>query len=327
MVIQKAKVKIISVLLATGTTALTPLGLLLFPQVKATNSTFQVNVQEALTVDVVTPNTWASTTPSSSGTFLRNTVGLTVTSNNSTGFTAMMYASNTSLSNTSDSTKTISPLANSTQKSNFPNNAWGYSLDATMTLNNKTYNETNAGYDSSYYHPIVDSTSTPISILTGSGATSGTRNIYFGAKANLATASGTYTDTIILSVITGSVDTGNTGGTTPTTPTNPVTPEDDTNPSGASVVTTGSGPSATSATVYTTVSAATTTTTTRTEVSSGDNRASYANAQGVTTTSKVNEGTPLATGLAVTSAVAAATGVIFFVVAKRREDEEDKDEY
>ncbi len=335
MVIQNIKTKQIFKWLFIIILLVTLLKVLLLPRVKAADSVFQVDIRETLTVEVTTPNTWASATPDSSGTFLQNTVGLTVSSNNTTGFTAMMHASSTSLTNVTDSSKTIAPLPSTTQKSSFQNNKWGYSLDATTTLNNLTYNENNAGNNNSYYHPIVDSTSTPISILTGTGASSSSRNIYFGAKADLATASGTYTNTIVLSVVTGTVDTGNTSGTNPTIPSNPATPADDTNPNGASVTSSGVGssPNVTRTTVYTTVASTSTTTAKATEISTGDNTAYYASPHGVTTANTptaaktVTEGTPLATGLAVTSAIAAITGIASFAIAKHREGEEDKDEY
>ena len=81
-------------------------------------------------------------------------------------------------------------------------------------------------------------------------------------------------------------------------------------------------------TSYTTVAHSGSTTTTTTEVSGGDNRSGYVAPQGVTstTTTNIGEGTPLATGLVITSTVAAASGIAFFIIAKRRKDDEDEEE-
>lgn len=294
------------------------------------NTIFEIDVSEALSVSIVTPATWASGAPTaSSAVFLRNTVTLEVASNNSTGFTAMMYAVNTALTNTSKSTATIPTLGTTSTgcssytsgvvKSSFPSNCWGYSLDATTQLNNKDYNETDGGNSNSYYHPLVDGSATPISILTGTGASAATRKIYLGAKADNTQASGTYIGTIVISVVTGTVDTGNTGGTNPTNPTEPAKPQD----------TSGTNPAVSydpynNRTIYTSTSTSASTNTTTTEISTGDTTAAYSDPAGVTT---INEGTPMATGLAVTSVIAAATGFFFLIAAKRRREEEEDQEY
>lgn len=299
------------------------------------NTSFQVNVQDTLSVSVTSPVSGAT---GNVGEFLRNTVDLEVSSNVSGGFTASMYSAN----NTTDlvhknlgDTYKIETISASTQKSSFPAGGWGYSLGA-ASYDGKTYGETSEGNNNSYYYPLTTSTSTPIKILSAaSGTKSGSQNIYFGAKAANTTASGTYSGTVVISVVTGTVDAEN-----PITPTNPATPGTDTNATDTNATytgvgtTTGVGTSSSPAngtTVYTrrTTTPADETTTTTTEISAGNNTGSYANPQGVMANS--NQGTlssesPVPIALAATAAASAATGLIFFLLAKKRDEDDDEEQ-
>lgn len=296
------------------------------------NITFQVNVRETLSVSLTTPDVWASGTPTANADsgFLRNTVSLNVTSNNATGFTASMYAdtsdsTHTSLVNTIDSTETLPTMTTSQQKSAFTANYWGYSLDATGTnvYNNKTYNETDAGNNSSEYHPLTTSSS-PETILTGTGSTTGSRQIYFGAKADSTQAAGTYTGSVVISVVTGEVKDGNTGNE-PTVPDNPVTPTDDTPDDNTATYISQVGSNG--VTVYTTRSSnvAQETETVATQITDGDVTSSYPLGVKENVSTSISSGSSLATGLAVTATTAAATGLIFFIIAKRREDDDEEE--
>ena len=287
----------------------------------ADTTTFQVNVRETLSVSLTTPNTWASGTPtaSSASDFLRNTVSLNVTSNNATGFTASMYADSTSLVNTLDSTKTLPTMASSQQKSAFTANYWGYSLDASGTnvYNNKTYNETDAGYDSSYYHPLTTSSS-PQTILTGT--TTGSRQIYFGAKADSTQAAGTYAGSVVISVVTGTINDGSSSS--PTVPDDPVTPENDNSDDNDATYVPQDGGNG--VTVYTTRSSDSTTSTVTTQVTEGNVTSSYPLGVKENVSTSISNGSSLATGLAATATTAAAAGIVFFIIAKRREDDEEE---
>ncbi len=269
---------------------------------------FSVNVGEVLSVSITTPTAWAS---GNIDTFLRNDVHIDVVTNNANGFTASMTTktNDTSLINTSKSTVTLPTLSSSFTRGNFPANYWGYSLD-----------DTTEGSSASTYSALVGAGSTPITILSSNSASSGSKDFYFGAKANVTQASGTYSGTVVISVVTGVID----NNTNPITPTNPDTPNPTPNtptynPSrGTTTYTYGS----------TNTSAGTTTTTT--EVSSGDQRSvyeGYTPPQGVThgTTSRTPSLNGLATGLAIASSVAMTSGA-FFLFAARREEDDDEDE-
>ena len=300
-------------------------------------TTFQVNVVETLSVSVTTPDSshWASGTPTSSSAtdFLRNTVSLNIATNNTTGFTAMMYAdtsadNHTSLINTTKSSETLPTLLESSTRGSFPANYWGYSLNTTgdttsnTTYNGKIYNETTAGDSSSYYHSLPTS-SAPATVLTSDeGAT---RDIYFGAKADISQASGTYAGTVIISVVTGLVNDNNDSNDPVTPPDNPATDNDTsgsgTNPTYAETY----GSSGTSGwTVYTSTSSGTDTETTTTQVSDGDVRSIYPLGATEKTTSNIETKSALATGLAITATTVAASGAFFFVAAKRREDDDEE---
>lgn len=280
-------------------------------------STFTVNVVESLNVTITADSSEAT---GNAGTLLREPVTLEVTSTNSAGFAASMYSnSNTNLTSKKDSIETLSA---STTRSSFEADRWGYSLQNEVTSNSESSTGDNAdGKDSSTYSPMTTSSSL-IPVMTRSAAATGTQKVWFGTKASLAKTAGEYSNTVVFSVVSGT--------TTPSNPSTPAEPTDTStdNPAYAYTGTNGYAGSSTGATVYTTTSSTDTTATTKSEVSAGDTRNAYQNAAGVTETTKasVTSGTPLATGLAVTAAVAATSGFIFFILAKRKSDDDDEEE-
>ena len=306
------------------------------------NVNFQVNVSEILWVSLTTPSadSWASGNVS---TFLTNKVGLNVTSNNSAGFIASMTTSTeavgsnpgTNLVNkqnsnsylqTLASTVTLADITDSTNQ--FTTNRWGYGLSNNNTT---SYESANVTAPTQFSALVPKGAATPISVLAKNAPGTGSKDIYFGAKADDTVASGTYAETVIISVVSGV-------NSDPVTPVDPVTPIEPTpeNPTPTNPDYIASADDTDTQkngyTVYTTTTTSGTapsaTTTTTTEVSRGGNRSSYTAPQGVTTTTaKVNEGTPLATGLAVTAGIAAVTGVTFFILAKRRKDDDEEEDY
>ena len=295
---------------------LTPM--LFFSVARATEEdvVFQVNVQESLAVSVTTPDVMASgslTYNQSAGKWvsdlLINTITLNIATNNSAGFTASMTSDSTTsaaLSNraSSFSSDTIPTLSADWTRSNTTNTKfWGWSTDDVT------------------YKQVALKNATPNTLLTGTG--SATQNVYFGAKADSTIASGTYEGTVVISVVTGVITTPEDDiNDNPITPVNPVDP-------GNLQPNTPTYNSTTNTTAYTSSTSDSTnhTTTNTTKVNSGNTvNFSYADPAGVTTT-VVNEGTPLATGLAVTSAIAATTGLFFLIAAKRRKDDEEEEEY
>lgn len=306
------------------------------------NTSFNVHVQDAISVTITSPSSSAT---GNVNTFLRNKVSLAVNSNVTNGFTASMYSSDsnaattkTYLTHTTLGTGQYIPtLSAGYVKSSFPTNYWGYSL-ASASLNGNTYGETDAGNDSSRYYGLADKTA-PITVLTAaSGTKSGSQTIYFGTKANTSKPSGTYSNTVVFSVVTGTIN----NSSNPAVPTNPATPSMDT-PNDSSPTYTGTGTvgvgvtNSSGTTIYTTTSTSgsgsTATSTTKTQVSGGDNSSSYTytTPQGVVTKNasetqtNIVEGSSLPIGLAATAGAAATAGVVFFIVAKKR-DNDDEDE-
>lgn len=285
------------------------------------NTNFQVNVKEALSVSISIPSSWAS---GDIDEFLRNKVSLSVNTNNTAGFTASMTmkTATTSLVNTSKNTITLPTLSARSTRRSFPANYWGYSLGTTATLNNQTYNETNEGNLNSYYYPLVNNTATPITVLTSNSASTGSQDIYFGAKGNASLASGTYVGTVVINVVSGVID----NNTNPITPTDPVTPGPE---EIAEYEPAPTGNSASGATSYTYRRSSSGTSTTTTEITEGNNVSaydSYTPPQGVfsDTTTNLSEGSDLVTTLATAASVATASGLFFFIAAKRREVDEDE---
>lgn len=266
----------------------------------------QVNINEVLSVSLTTPDTWASGDVSLSGDsgLLRNKVGLSVTSNNDAGFSAFMASKNTTnLVNQSKSTSIIPTLASASTAGAFPANYWGYSLD-----------DVDAGSSTANYSAMQTSL-IPLENRTAPATVN--KDIFFGAKADATVDSGTYANTVIFSVVSGYVDPQDPVVPDTPTPVEPITPG------------TPTYDSTNDRTVYTQVATgtqtapvATGTKTTMTTITPGDTTATYTNPHGVTNVS----GSPLAAGLAITSATAAATGIFFFILAKRKKDDDDEEE-
>ena len=279
------------------------------------NTNFQVNVRDSLSVSITTPSEWTS---GNVNTFLCNQVTVQATSN-APGITMSMHSktTDTSLTNTFKNTETLPTLASNATRSSFPANYWGFST-----------NDTNCETSSSTYQQIKASNETPSTLYANNASTTHTQNVYFGAKADMSQASGTYAGIVVIDVVTGVVD----SSTNPITPTNPAQPNN-----AYEVATYRPSPTGNSSRGVTTYtyrrhagSGSSATTTTTTEVSEDNNVSAYAGytpPQGVvnSTTSSISDGSPLAAGLAATAGVAAASGILFFILAKRRDDD-DEDE-
>ena len=272
--------------------------------VTADNTTFQVNVKEVLAVSIATPDSssWAA---GDIDTLLRNKVTISVTSNNASGFVEGLNAGNTTstLTNTTKNSATLPTLTADWTRSSSVTNFWGYS--------------TNDDDEKGTYHQVPTSSSTPATLFNSGSGTS--KDVYFGAKASIAQASGTYAGTIIITAISGT--------TTIATPSDPATP----NPTNEATYTDAPTGGSNGTTTYTYSNTSNNVTTTTTQVSDGNNTSAYSGynpPQGevYNTASNISSGSSIATGLAVTAAVTATSGIVFFVIAKRREDDDEEDD-
>ncbi|MBP5513120.1 hypothetical protein J6X73_03125 [Candidatus Saccharibacteria bacterium] len=265
-------------------------------------TSFNVDIREFLSVNVLTPETWASGTINE---FLTNKVGFSVLTNNPAGFIATMQSSAMlpNLVNLTDSTYVMPTIATASvtiddatdSGDDFPANRWGYGI-----VNG------NAAAPLTYY-PMVGSNDYPIEIASSNVATNEiTKDIYFSAKADGTVASGTYANSVIISVVSG------------------VAPDPIDDPIDEPIIDPGEpiipGPGPDIPIVMSVNP--------QPGLMSVTTSSSYAKPAGVndTTISNVNEGVPLAAGIAVAAGVSAAAGVIFFVIAKRRRKDEDDDD-
>lgn len=262
-----------------------------------------LTAEEVLIVHIYNSQTDAS---GDTDEFVRNFLSYEFGSNNAGGFVAYMntITSNPSLTNISSGDTIPTLAANSSwTRASSVTNFWGY---CTMDV-----------MQGGTYYPMVGSDDTPILVASGSNSTSASGTLWFGAKIDSTKDSGTYTNTVVFTVISGTNTIPSEGPQDPATPQD--TSEDD------PVVDYDSNGDQT---IYTTTNYGGT----YSEVSAGDNRASYPDAteikpiepKGVTT--YITEGTPLTTGLAVTAATAAVSGVIFLIATRRRDDEDEEEE-
>ena len=285
----------------------------------------QVNIAEALTITISNPTSWAKGGLNNTGAsgnpesgFLRNKVSVSATTNNPLGLRVSMYTrGDTDLRNTisydsNDSSSYIPTLSSPVTSlgaagANFPVNQWGYSIDDTGALN------TDAHYyalrTSSDPITLIDATYNPAG-STAYTALSGSRDVYFGAKADSTKQAGTYARTVYFAAVTGTIDTNN-----PSAPVNPSTPDPINNyahynstigsTTHTNRSTTGSGTDPVTGSMENTT----------TQVTNGDVTTTYAQAYGVTSSTTSSA---LATAFAVAAGVSAISGTAFFVAAKRK---------
>ncbi len=269
--------------------------------------TFNVNLEEVLTVSLTKPTTWAS---GNVNTLLRNKVTVSALTNNYYGATVSMYADDTQLKNvtsyvSTDASTYIDTLDNNDATyGNFDSNAWGYSLT-----------DSDAGTASASYLPVT-LVSNPVTVIPRTVAKTGinsTKDVFFGAKATDAKQSGTYAQTVNFVAVTGVIDTDN--------PVVPVNPSTDNTINDTPVYT-----ASTNRTTYTSRStnATNNTATTTTDVMPGNTTSTYANAAGVTASS--DGSSTIVTALATVAAVTAVSGITFFALAKRDNDDEEEEE-
>lgn len=290
------------------------------PSVNAEEVPFNVDIKEALTVSISAPTTWAN---GSIDQFLRNKVTVTALTNNNSGVTVSMYAANKKLINTAPHTAgsssfEIDTLGAETTAGSFTTNAWGYSLDDTL-----------AGSSTATYMPmtLVDS---PVTVLESTLGSKGTKDVYFGAKANTTKKSGTYAQTVYFVAVTGTLD----PSLNPQVPTDPTQPSQ---PDATPIYYPTQGVSTGGQTGYTTraysgsgtSSVSGTSETTTTQVSKGDTTDSYVRAAGVTTTTPTtttsSNVSTLGIALASAAAVSAASGAAFLIAAKRRKNDDEEE--
>lgn len=286
------------------------------------DANFQVNVTEALSVSVTVPEDWAS---GSVGDLLRNKISLSVSSNNPNGFTASMTTKTNDTSLVHDSIQTTTGnttiptlSSNWTRTDTSTTNFWGYSIN----------DDEQAGT----YSPLVGLGGTPIQLITRTESIDPTnpvtsRDIYFGAKADATKIAGTYSNTVVISVVSGMISPEDN----PITPDNPIIPASEPNESDQVAYNTApTGGSSNGTTSYTYRSSGSdggvATNTTTTNINDGDVRSSYKDPAGVKRSSESNiaDNSMLTTALAVTAGVAAGAGVLFFILAKRKKDDEEE---
>ncbi len=271
------------------------------------NAELQVKITEILSVSVTTPDVWASgdVDIDNGSDLLRNKVTLKVASNNANGFTASMNSKTTTNLVNKTTAATISTLSGSFAASAFPTNAWGYSVD-----------DADTAIETASYNPMA-TTAIALSDEANNKPSSLSKDIWFGAKADVTKDSGTYANTIVFTVVSGVI----TDEDTPVPPVDdPTTPTPSEPGADDQIAQAPSSPTYNGGTVGADDAVV------DTNVTNGDVSNVYQDpgALGVTKTD-IGSGTPLATGLATTAAVAATSGIIFFIVAKRKKDEEEEE--
>ena len=161
-------------------------------QAEESGSTANLNVESAVAITL--PDTVAiDVTPTPDGTFASSNVNLSVSTNNNSGYTLSLATTgddNHMHSQNQATTETIAPVSGSVTQAKFANNTWGYNLRAASE------GDANA---STEYQAVPESGDT--AQRTTSAPSSDSYNLTFGAKVNTSIPSGTYTNTVAVSVV------------------------------------------------------------------------------------------------------------------------------
>ena len=182
----------------SGAVMVLVLGAMLFPslptavQAEESGSTANLNVESAVAITL--PDTVAiDVTPTPDGTFSSSNVNLSVSTNNNSGY-ALYFATtgddNHMHSQNQATTETIAPVSGSVTQAKFANNTWGYNLRAASE------GDANA---STEYQAVPESDDA--ALKTTSAPSNDSYNLTFGAKVNTSIPSGTYTNTVAVSVV------------------------------------------------------------------------------------------------------------------------------
>ena len=161
-------------------------------QAEESGSTANLNVESAVAITL--PDTVAiDVTPTPDGTFSSSNVNLSVSTNNNSGY-ALYFATtgddNHMHSQNQATTETIAPVSGSVTQAKFANNTWGYNLRAASE------GDANANTE---YQAVP--TSGDVALKTTSAPSNDSYNLTFGAKVNTSIPSGTYTNTVAVSVV------------------------------------------------------------------------------------------------------------------------------
>lgn len=163
---------------------------------KSGDGEFDFNVDVALKLSVSLSNNLVKDS-GINGEFLRDYTTLGVSSNNHAGYIATFTTDKKSTNENAtnlihDYRDSILPtLDTSVVRSEFPIGKWGYSMDDTLD-----------GDDTSTYGPLVamDSVS-PIVVMDTNEPSSGSQDIYFGARMGPTQPTGTYSNSIVFKIV------------------------------------------------------------------------------------------------------------------------------
>ena len=135
-------------------------------------------------------------TPTQDGTFSSNTAALSISTNNETGYSLYMATSNgentlTSQNpGTSDVISAVNGGDNGVTAANFTNNTWGYNLSQ------------EAVSSATAYKAVPTANGDTAIITTSSPTEADTYNLTFGTKVDTSLPSGTYSNDVVVSVVT-----------------------------------------------------------------------------------------------------------------------------
>ena len=190
-------------LLVGGASLLTLLilGAMIFPTLPHTAQAEEAESKVSLSVAPVISLSLQDTvavevTPTQDGTFSSNTAALSISTNNETGYSLYMATGNGENTLTSQNPGTSSVIAavnggdNGVTSANFTNNTWGYNLSQ------------EAVSDATAYKAVPTANGDTALITTSSPTEADTYNLTFGTKVDTSLPSGTYSNDVVVSVVT-----------------------------------------------------------------------------------------------------------------------------
>ena len=180
-----------------------PVGALLFPVIPDAAQAEEAGTKATLTINPVLSlgldsAVTMSVQPTSTGEFTSGSAELTVSTNNETGYSLYLSTANgkATLDSINPATTTaVQPVSGNVAADGFGANTWGYNLGK------------DAAADDTTYQAVPTTATAPQATTTGptlgdSTLAADTYNLNFGALINSDLPSGTYTNTVTVSVVT-----------------------------------------------------------------------------------------------------------------------------
>lgn len=182
----------------TLTAGLLTIGILAIPlSAQAADSTVSVSVTGIISVFTTSGTvTLGAITPDSTGRQSTNRDIVTVSTNNTTGYTLTLKDSDTTYTLASGGNSFAASSATPAAPATLANNTWGWRVDGLSGFGAGPSAVLNSAAPSSLTYAAIPANATPFTLRTTATTGSTNTDVWYSARANDSLSEGTYTDTV-----------------------------------------------------------------------------------------------------------------------------------